>query len=537
MTSPAEFVTGLGRGTGKLITGVTTGVVGSAATVVGSATGGVASVARGVVAFSGDEKYLKRRDEKRRELKASNGGMLAGFKAGGESIVSGFSSGITGLVTKPLEEGKKGGALGFFKGVGQGIVGVAVKPVMGVTEGISTVAQGINQQFSDSISYDQKRPPRAFYVPDNNNKSDLILVPLEYFSAYAQDLVRKRSFKKNYSDTFYFAAQLGTTTQDINDEQPYGLVMSQKYVYLLTRSLKILWTIAVSTISHVTLATNGKQYFLQFVEYTSGKGDTPSAVFFASKALAVDAYDSFVRFRNCFGNAALMEPSDIALGQSSSSKSSQSSNSSHSTVTSHGVAASLKDAGLPEHKFGTANSKKHSHERMSDKEFKLIAERYFSKLQVQIPITAELRRDYHHYLDELVWRLVSDWTANHDSIISPSRCCACLIVNHSKSPVQITNVELVEGAEYLIFGIGETFDNAGRYLKANGGAAVVFAYGRRPTLISKEHVKFNIQATAFNSLVSTRENSSNCNTMPGFSSVFLEKSRTDWWAKFVIGVN
>lgn len=536
MNSPVDFVAGLGRGTGKLITGVTTGVVGSAATVVGTATGGVASVARGVVAMSGDEKFLKRREEKRRELKASNGGVLAGFKAGGESIVSGFSSGITGLVTKPFEEGKKGGALGFFKGVGQGIVGVAVKPVMGVTEGISTVAQGINQQFSDNLAYEQKRPPRAFYRSDMNN-TEVVLVALDYFSAYAQDLVKKRSFNKNYNDVFLFAAQCGLPYNQNNGELPYGVVMSLKYVFLLTQSYKLLWSIPVSTISHVVLGSNGSQYYIQMVEYTNHKGDSPSTVFFGSRAAAVEAYDSFVRFKNCFGNSALMEPSDIALNQSIGSSSTHSSQSNGSVATSHGVTAASKDMTYPEYKFGTANNKRHNNERLSDKEFKLIADRYFAKLQVPIPIPMEARRDYHQYLDELVWRAVSDWTYNHDFIISPSRCCVCLIVNHSRSPVQINNVELNEGAEYLIFGMGDTYDRPGRLLKANGGAAVIFGYGRRPSLVSKEHVKFTVQSNAFNSMVSTRENSSNCNTMPGFSSVFLEKTRNDWWAKFVIGVN
>ena len=60
------------------------------------------------------------------------GGVLAGFRAGGESFVSGFASGISGLVTKPVEGAKHGGATGFFKGVGLGILGAAVKPVMGV---------------------------------------------------------------------------------------------------------------------------------------------------------------------------------------------------------------------------------------------------------------------------------------------------------------------------------------------------------------------------------------------------------------------
>jgi hypothetical protein len=45
-----------------------------------------------------------------------------------------------GLVTKPYQEGKKAGALGFVKGIGMGLVGVATRPVLGITDGISNVA-------------------------------------------------------------------------------------------------------------------------------------------------------------------------------------------------------------------------------------------------------------------------------------------------------------------------------------------------------------------------------------------------------------
>ena len=78
----------------------------------------------------------------------SSRGVLSGLLAGSTSVVSGISSGITGLVSKPLEGGIKGGALGFFRGVGQGVIGVAVNPLVGVTDGIAAVAQGVSSQLS-----------------------------------------------------------------------------------------------------------------------------------------------------------------------------------------------------------------------------------------------------------------------------------------------------------------------------------------------------------------------------------------------------
>lgn len=63
---------------------------------MGAATGGVGS---GATLLTGDEKFAARRQEKFRELKVSHGGVLSGLKAGGESVVNGFASGISGLVT------------------------------------------------------------------------------------------------------------------------------------------------------------------------------------------------------------------------------------------------------------------------------------------------------------------------------------------------------------------------------------------------------------------------------------------------------
>jgi hypothetical protein len=97
MHSPEAFITGVATGTGFLISGVVTGAISSAAAIVGSTT---KTVADGASFLTGDAEFAKRREEKRRETKGK--GVLAGFAAGGESFVTGLTSGITGLVTKPI---------------------------------------------------------------------------------------------------------------------------------------------------------------------------------------------------------------------------------------------------------------------------------------------------------------------------------------------------------------------------------------------------------------------------------------------------
>jgi len=57
----------------------------------------------------------------------------------------GVFSGVTGIVTKPVEGAKKEGAAGFFKGVGKGLIGVVTRPVSGVVDLASSTFEGIQK--------------------------------------------------------------------------------------------------------------------------------------------------------------------------------------------------------------------------------------------------------------------------------------------------------------------------------------------------------------------------------------------------------
>jgi hypothetical protein len=61
--------------------------------------------------IQGDKKFAETRANKQNARTASEGGMLSGLAAGGESIFNGFSSGITGLIQRPMEETRKSGAM------------------------------------------------------------------------------------------------------------------------------------------------------------------------------------------------------------------------------------------------------------------------------------------------------------------------------------------------------------------------------------------------------------------------------------------
>ena len=60
-------------------------------------------------------------------------------------------SGVTGIVTKPIEGAKKDGAAGFFKGIGKGLIGVVARPVSGVIDLASSTFEGIQKYASHKL--------------------------------------------------------------------------------------------------------------------------------------------------------------------------------------------------------------------------------------------------------------------------------------------------------------------------------------------------------------------------------------------------
>merc|ERR1711871_1325453 len=115
------------------------------------------------------------------------GGFFDGLIDGGDSIVSGVSSGLSGLVTRPVEEAQKSGAKGFIKGMGLGILGAVVKPIMGVTDAVTGVATGIGNQVTNETIAVQVRPVRVM-LRSRNDSRVLVIGPMNVQAADAQEM-------------------------------------------------------------------------------------------------------------------------------------------------------------------------------------------------------------------------------------------------------------------------------------------------------------------------------------------------------------
>uniref|UniRef100_A0A8C3R9W8 Vacuolar protein sorting 13 homolog A n=1 Tax=Cyanoderma ruficeps TaxID=181631 RepID=A0A8C3R9W8_9PASS len=149
---PEEFIEGMALGFKALVGGAVGGLAGAASRITGA-------MAKGVAAITMDEDYQQKRRE---AMNKQPTGLREGITRGGKGLVSGFVSGITGIVTKPIRGAQEEGAAGFFKGVGKGLVGAVARPTGGIIDMASSTFQGIKKVADSSEDVISLRPPRFF---------------------------------------------------------------------------------------------------------------------------------------------------------------------------------------------------------------------------------------------------------------------------------------------------------------------------------------------------------------------------------------
>ncbi|XP_038625358.1 vacuolar protein sorting-associated protein 13A isoform X2 [Tachyglossus aculeatus] len=147
---PEEFIEGMAIGLKALVGGAVGGLAGAASRIT-------SAMAKGVAAITMDEDYQQKRRE---NMNTKPAGIREGITRGGKGLVTGFVSGITGLVTKPVKGAQKGGASGFFKGVGKGLVGAVARPTGGLIDMASSTFQGIKRATESYEDVESLRPPR-----------------------------------------------------------------------------------------------------------------------------------------------------------------------------------------------------------------------------------------------------------------------------------------------------------------------------------------------------------------------------------------
>lgn len=421
MHSPRQFAAGLGRGTSSLVSHVASGVLSSTASVVESATSGVA---KGAAFLSGDEAFAKQREEKKRQSHA--GGVMSGLKAGGESILMGFSSGLSGLVTKPIEEGRKSGAVGVAKGIGLGLVGAVAKPVMGLTDGIANVAHGVSNQMSEKVSVKNARPARAL-ERSAADVSDLVLMPMDLMAARVQQYLLQKA-KREVADDAYVAMHLVDThsppesvavaSSDSSSTgggsvgaRPHKLVaVSENYLTMLLLdaaneiAAEPLWRWRLGDVSHCIF----QQDFncIEFIVYKGGSASVGPSVSCGSRANALHLYKTVYLVASKLGSPSSMVPPDVIAASESSAvilAAPGAGGGSQGLVVPSGCLAVVALQGLDGYKFGSANKNKFQTISLSEAE---VLERGAARLMEQLHPkegTNVEPVDFQRSLDEKVW--------------------------------------------------------------------------------------------------------------------------------------
>ena len=517
--------------------------------------------------------------------------MIGGLIAGGESLFGGVTSGITGLVTKPIQEGKKTGALGFMKGVGMGIAGVAVKPVLGLTDGLSSIASGLNQQINNdtgSIAAQQIRPVRTFEVIDPLDLSYQLLVPLDLYSANVQSLIRRLAIQGDYEDLFLDCCGLGYAIDDVSQKldstASFAIALSTSFIFCLSNTYSVLWKVSYSIVSHVAyrFMDMHQRHTVDFVLYgakdrrgssssisissisSSNSSDIRSVVC-ASSSSTYKLYQMITKFSHLLGNPSKLVPIEqlnlmekkkdvnlntVTIHESSSSSSGvlkdddgwnsiQQEDIMHKTESSAGV--------ISPYEFPAASPYCFPSIAMSDADIISIAEHSLLSLIVptnhdtssssssEVVMTAAA---FYRDVDRSIWQLLSNWKSNH-SFMHMRRCSVCLVINNSRNDVQFSEYELKEGRSYHIFSVGQgSYDHESGTLIGHGGSMVAFVYGKVPSVVDLSHVKLKLHCTAFSAMISTRKHRTSCISNDGYLASFVHKiDNSDMWSKSVIEIS
>lgn len=234
--------------------------------------------------------------------KESSKGVIGGLITGSSNLVQGLSSGITGLVTRPMEGGRKGGAAGFVMGMGQGVVGAAVSPIVGVADGIAAVAHGISTQISQQAKLRQMRPPRVLrrVVLGTEEISGSLLEPLDSRTIEIATLLERRASKRSMEDAMKAFIPLSDKEDAIISSLSFGIYNR------VTGETSV--SLEFENISHFKLSKADTSVIEVFCMATEGEG-----VYTVSAIKCTDSYTANVLHSELLGHADSMQnPSAIS---------------------------------------------------------------------------------------------------------------------------------------------------------------------------------------------------------------------------------
>lgn len=500
----------------------------------------VGTASKGISYLSGDADYIRKREMRRQKSRALKGGIVEGIVEGGENVFSGFKSGFTGLLTKPIREAQKDGLEGFIRGVGMGLVGAAVKPVLGLADGITSVASGVQNQVDVPDEYTIRRPARALESCQSDS-TKLAVGPVTLDGAHARDFIIKRAESHGYRDSF-----LGFLS--LNDETRESVILSE--IYIFWRRPHNLWGRTWANISHCVLTTVG----VCIVLYAGKDGqyqlvDIPCP----RRSIAVRLYTLIVQNSERMGYPALTLPVDKAIealghDESFGTLASYDSKESLENVSPRDrpppppivVTSPIPDGGIPKVLKKIFNSTISLKGELDGYRFGQLNNKVMQPItgpesDVLLRASASLTEYASSWrvLDERVRRVIWEWDCVHKGL-SASRCCATVFINLSSRSVQLSRVQQLLGRGFALYGSEATGCDPTHRLIRPGGRCVLLLWANTPSPLDVGHLKTNVYSTAFSMTIASTQMETLCKPKEGFQVGLLEKAVAEWWSKYVV---
>ncbi|KAI8823370.1 uncharacterized protein EV422DRAFT_352091 [Fimicolochytrium jonesii] len=234
ITRPQDFGIGVAKGASSLFRKTVFGASDTFSKFTGS-------VGKGLSVITMDSEFQERR--RLTSIRNRPRHAVYGVTTGATSLARSVASGITGLVSKPIEGADAEGVGGFFKGIGKGIVGVVTKPVVGVFDLATNVGEGIrNTTTVFDADLDRTRLPRFI-------GKDRVLVPYNPRDAlglnWLKGLENGRFFHEDY------IAHLELRIEDL-----VAIVTDQRIVMARIKRLKMDWDIGYDEVQNVRAEGN-----------------------------------------------------------------------------------------------------------------------------------------------------------------------------------------------------------------------------------------------------------------------------------------
>ncbi|GFR72193.1 vacuolar protein sorting-associated protein 13D [Elysia marginata] len=247
---------------GGLLKNVTHGVSNSTAKVVSSISDGISTVGL-------DEDHNMQREKLRHVTSGSSSDhIMAGFRG----LSHGLVGGVTSLFSQSISGAQQEGLGGFIKGMGKGVIGTVTKPVSGVLDLTSGVANALR----DSSTRTSNRDPGRVRLPRCTQGPGDLLPP--YSQAASEALTVLLELNENdFSEHLIAMEQL---TVDASGDGNMHVLITNRQVFFLNarraRTDNIVLKISHSDILHCSSITSDGKFYVELTRKTSLSADASS---------------------------------------------------------------------------------------------------------------------------------------------------------------------------------------------------------------------------------------------------------------------